>query len=171
MAGPKWGYLAMLTGPGVARALRPRRLLAPTRPPRSAHALQPARPALQARPCDVPPRHSAPRQGRKRVSSAARSEARRTAREAAAAARAEAAVERAAAAREAAAERAAAAKARARREREALLARGPPPPPTRTPRLPPWLLPDLLTAWQLLMALAPLLQARALRHPRLLEAL
>ncbi len=104
----------------------------------------------------MPPRHSAPRQGRKRVSSAAR---------------AEAAVERAAAAREAAAERAAAAKARARREREALLARGPPPPPTRTPRLPPWLLPDLLTAWQLLMALAPLLQARALRHPRLPEAL
>ena len=103
-------------------------------------------------------------QGRGGALSAARAEARRAAREAAAAARALAAAERAEEARLAAQARAAAAKARAKREREAIAARGKPPPAARAQRLPPWLLPDLLTTWELLMTLASLLQVPPQEH-------
>lgn len=94
-----------------------------------------------------------------------RAQARAAAREAAAAARAAAAAERAEQARLDAEERRAAAKARVRREREAIVARGQPPEPNRAARLPPGLLPDLLGVWELLSALASLLQARPGQQP------
>lgn len=59
----------------------------------------------------------------------------------------------------AAAEAAAEARTRSKREREADAARGPPPDPARSFRLPQPLLPDLLTVWELLQIMAPVLQA------------
>ena len=64
----------------------------------------------------------------------------------------------------AAAEAAAEARTRSKREREADAARGPPPDPLRSFRLPQPLLPDLLTVWELLQMLAPVLQAGTLQR-------
>lgn len=51
-------------------------------------------------------------------------------------------------------------RSRSKRERAADAERGPPPELTRSFRLPQQLLPDLLTVWELLQTLAPVLQVR-----------
>lgn len=64
----------------------------------------------------------------------------------------------------AAAEAAEELRSRSKRERAADIERGPPPEPTRSFRLPQQLLPDLLTIWELLQTLAPVLQVRQCAH-------
>ncbi|KAK9821217.1 hypothetical protein WJX81_001314 [Elliptochloris bilobata] len=105
--------------------------------------------------------------GRSGMSAAQRAQARQAAREAAAAARALAAAERAEEARLAVEERKAATKARVKREREAIVARGPPPQASQALRLPADLLPELLTVWELLATLASLLQVAPIPFWRL----